>query len=247
MKKQLLLFVILISSTVLLSFNKKGFDPLEITSIISENTFLDVSEVSNLNWREYMSWNENNYGTESKEYLACLTDETVWVGEKFKPMRELYLKHSSYDNYPVVGISYKQAVAYCKWRAARINEVMKLQNKKSTVSYSCRLPTKAEWEKIAHRETYHFEPYKVDNHNLQVVTEDGVVHENDITSPVKSFTPTLNGFYNLIGNVAELVSEKGIAKGASWQHTDINVKIERDYKYTKPTNWIGFRCVLVRN
>lgn len=247
MKKYFLVSSILLVSLAFFSFAKKGFDPLAITGVIAENTFLDVAEVSNLNWREYMSWNEKKYGKESKEYLACTPDENVWEGDKFKPMKALYLKHNSYDNYPVVGVSYEQAMAYCNWRAERINEAVKLQNKKSKVTYSCRLPTKAEWEKLANKETYHFEPYKTTNHNLQQVTEDGVVHENDLTSPVKSFTPTLNVFYNLIGNVAEMVAEEGVAKGASWQHTAIDVKVENDYNYTQPTNWIGFRCVLERH
>lgn len=246
MKKNIVRTSVVLLTIILCSFAKKGFDPLVITGIISQNTFLDVAEVSNLNWREYMSWNAKKYGKESKEYLASTPDQNVWSDNQYEPMRLRYLSHPAYNNYPVVGISYEQAVAYCEWRAARINEVIKLRNKKSTTTYSCRLPTKAEWEKLAHMETYHFEPYQTAHHNLQKVTEDGVVHENDITSPVKSFTPTLNGFYNLIGNVAELVAEKGIAKGASWQHTDIDAAIEKDYPYTQPTHWIGFRCVIER-
>jgi formylglycine-generating enzyme required for sulfatase activity len=247
MKKQYILAIIFLVAIAFFSFTKKGYDPLAITRIISENTFLDVAEVTNLNWREYISWNENRFGKGSKEYLASLPDIKVWAIEKFNPLREKYLNHPSYNDYPVVGVSYEQAVAYCNWRSARINEVIKIQNKKSSVTYSCRLPTKSEWEKLARIETYYFAPYKTENHNLQEVTDDGVVHENDITSPVKSFTPTLNGYYNLIGNVAEMVAEKGIAKGGSWQHTNIGLSHETDYKYTQPTNWIGFRCVLVRN
>jgi len=246
MKKQFLFSILVLSSIALFSFTKKGFDPLAITGIISENTFLDVAEVSNVNWREYMNWHEQQYGKESKEYQATTPKTSVWGDKKFESAKKFYLTHEQYANYPVVGISHEQAVAYCTWRAARINEILKLEKKKTAYIYSCRLPTKAEWEKIANRETYHFEPYKMDNHNLQKVTDDGVVHKNDITSPVKSFTPTLNGFYNLIGNVAEMVEEKGIAKGASWQHPNAGIKIENDYYYTEPTHWIGFRCVLVR-
>lgn len=244
MKKHLLLFVILISSTVLFSFNKKGFDPLESSRIISENTFLDVAEVSNVNWREYMSWTENKKGATSNEYLATLPDSTVWQGEKFEPLKQYYLRHAAYDHYPVVGVSHEQAEAYCTWRADRINETMKLQ--KSHLTFSCRLPSKAEWEKLVLSDMWGATTFKTEHHNLQKVSDDGVVEQNDITSPVKSFTPSLNGFYNLIGNVAEMLTEKGLAKGASWQHTQFDVSIDQDYTYTKPTNWLGFRCVLVR-
>jgi len=247
MKKISLLTGILLITITFFSFKKKHFDPLAITGIISENTFLDVFEVTNLNWREYMSWNENQFGKDSKEYLASLPDQTVWEGKKYEAAKKMYLHHASFNNYPVVGISHAQANAYCKWRAARINEIIKIQNKKSSITYSCRLPTKAEWERLARIEAYYFAPYKNDNHNLQKVTDDGVINENDITSPVKSFTPTLNGYYNLMGNVAEMVTEKGIAKGASWQHTNIGLTHETDYTYTNPTKWVGFRCVLERN
>lgn len=246
MKRILLLAIIFISTIVLFAFGKKGYDPLAITRIISENTFMDVAEVTNLNWREYMSWHAKQYGKTSKEYLASLPDVTVWEGDPSGLSAKYYLENATYNEYPVVGVSYEQAVSYCKWRATRINEVMKLQNKKNSVTYSCRLPTKVEWEKIAKIETYYFHPYKADNHNLQNVTDDGVVHERELTVPVKNFTPTLNGFYNLIGNVAELVAEKGIVKGGSWQHTNIDLQHESDYVYTKPTKWIGFRCVIER-
>lgn len=238
-------FVLAIMSVLALSsFTKKGFDPLDITRKISENTYLDITEVTNLNWREYMSWNKKEFGKESKEYLATMLDMSVWQGEKFEAMQEYYLNDASYNNYPVVGVSYEQAVAYCTWRADRINEVMKLQKKKTALTFSCRLPTKAEWEKLANSDMYGNKKFNPEYHNLQKVTADGAVHENEITSPVESYTPTLNGYYNLIGNAAEMVAEKGIAKGGSWQHTNIGLTIERDYSYTAPTNWIGFRCVL---
>jgi len=246
MKKQVLFSILLISSFALFSFIKKAYNPIANTGIISENTFLDATEVTNLNWREYMSWHAQNYGKDSKEFLATTPDATVWKGEKFKPMRAFYLQNAAYNDYPVVGISHEQAVAYCTWRAARINELLKLRNKKTTTIYSCRLPTKVEWENITRKEAFSTQPYRTKFHNLQEVTDDGVVHENDITSPVKSFTPTLNGFHNLIGNVAEMVAEKGIAKGGSWQHTNIGLTYETDYTYSQPTNWIGFRCVLIR-
>ena len=51
------------------------------------------------------------------------------------------------------------------------------------------------------------------------------------------------GLYNMIGNVAEMVDEDGVAKGGSWVHELADCKIESRQFYTKPTSWLGFRCV----
>jgi formylglycine-generating enzyme required for sulfatase activity len=65
------------------------------------------------------------------------------------------------------------------------------------------------------------------------------------TSDVKSFFPNSYHLYNMIGNVAEMVSEKGIAKGGSFANTLEECKIINNQYYTKPERWLGFRCVAV--
>lgn len=226
------------------SFTKKDFDPLAITVKIADNTYMDRAEITNINWREFMSWTAKEYGKTSDQYLSIVPSQDVWTGEKFEKLKDNYLNDAVYNNYPVVGISHQQAVTYCTWRADRINEVLRMQNKKSTIQYSCRLPTKAEWETLAKSEMFTTQNFKSEYHSLQAVNDDGTIQELEITSPVKSFTPSLNGYFNLIGNVAEMVSEKGIAKGGSWQHMNIDVSIGKDFTYSAPTNWLGFRCVL---
>ncbi len=49
--------------------------------------------------------------------------------------------------------------------------------------------------------------------------------------------------YQMIGNVAEMVKERGMAKGGSWQDTPENCKIGAKQKYDKADYWVGFRCV----
>lgn len=247
MKKATFLTLILFLMIPFFSFTKKGFDPLAITVKIAENTYMDQVEMTNLNWREYMAWTKKEFGENSEEYKASTPDQDVWYGEKYKPVKALYLNHAQYEKYPIVGITHEQAMAYCKWRADRINEVIRLQNKKATYTYSCRLPTKAEWEKLANSEMIANKVTRKDLNNLLFINDDGTIQENDITAPVKSYTPSLNGYYNLVGNVAEMVAEKGIAKGASWQHVSADFSIAKDYTYDGPTNWLGFRCVLVRH
>ncbi|AFM02549.1 hypothetical protein Fleli_0038 [Bernardetia litoralis DSM 6794] len=51
------------------------------------------------------------------------------------------------------------------------------------------------------------------------------------------------GLDNLFGNVAEMTSEKGIAKGGSFYHTLEECAADRVQVYDSPQAWLGFRCV----
>jgi formylglycine-generating enzyme required for sulfatase activity len=50
------------------------------------------------------------------------------------------------------------------------------------------------------------------------------------------------GLSHMIGNVAEMVAEEGISKGGSWKHPLEECQIRKSVPYTKPGNWLGFRC-----
>jgi formylglycine-generating enzyme required for sulfatase activity len=97
-----------------------------------------------------------------------LPDTTCWeradVGfNQSNPLIKLYWKHPIYRNYPVVGISYEQAIEFCKWRTDLVN--MHYYIKKNRIKYKpdsldvylkkapnyvrYRLPTKEEWEYAA--------------------------------------------------------------------------------------------------
>jgi hypothetical protein len=48
----------------------------------------------------------------------------------------------------------------------------------------------------------------------------------------------------MIGNVSEMIAEKGLSKGGSWAHKLGESQIVKNQKYTKPEPWLGFRCVV---
>ena len=48
-----------------------------------------------------------------------------------------------------------------------------------------------------------------------------------------------------MGNVAEMTSKKGVAKGGGWIHEEESIGVKTDIPYQKTASWLGFRCVLV--
>ncbi|MBK7172914.1 MAG: gliding motility lipoprotein GldJ [Bacteroidales bacterium] len=89
--------------------------------------YMDETEVSNLDYVEYLYWLNRVFGTNYPEvYRKALPDTLVWR-EKLaynEPLVETYLRHPAYRNYPVVGISWTQASDYCLWRTDRVNEML---------------------------------------------------------------------------------------------------------------------------
>jgi formylglycine-generating enzyme required for sulfatase activity len=67
----------------------------------------------------------------------------------------------------------------------------------------------------------------------------------NITTPVLSHQKNWFGLYNTFGNVAEMISEKGISKGGGWRSGLEDCRAGKNIPYSKPTAWLGFRCVCV--
>ncbi len=88
--------------------------------------YMDETEVSNINYREYLHWLRNKYVSYPEVYRKALPDTLVWREELAfnEPLVETYFRHPSYDDYPVVGVTWLQANDFCKWRSNRVNEMI---------------------------------------------------------------------------------------------------------------------------
>jgi sulfatase modifying factor 1 len=92
---------------------------------------MDETEVSNINYREYLHWLKKRYVSYPEVYRKALPDTLVWREELAfnEPLVETYFRHPSYDDYPVVGVNWLQANDYCKWRSSRVNEMILIEKR----------------------------------------------------------------------------------------------------------------------
>lgn len=93
---------------------------------ISSNFYGDYTEITNFFWLEYYYWTQRVFGDSSKEHLASIPDNNVWLNEYscLLNFTDYYLAHPSYRDFPVVGISQKQAADFCQWRSDRVFELL---------------------------------------------------------------------------------------------------------------------------
>ena len=90
--------------------------------------YMDEAEVTNEEYLFYLEWMQKVFPQDNENYkyiyLSALPDTLVWrdrLGFN-ESLTETYLRHPAYAKYPVVGVSWVQAVEYCKWRTDRVNE-----------------------------------------------------------------------------------------------------------------------------
>ncbi|MBB3125109.1 gliding motility-associated lipoprotein GldJ [Mesoflavibacter sabulilitoris] len=99
-----------------------------------QSFYMDETEVTNKMYLEYLDWIKRTYPPEEENFRAIyngvLPDTLVWrnrLGYN-EVMTENYLRHPGYGEYPVVGVSWIQAVEFANWRTDRVNELQLQEN-----------------------------------------------------------------------------------------------------------------------
>lgn len=92
---------------------------------VTVNSFyMDRTEISNLDYLEYLYWLNRVFVEFPKVFEKALPDTLVWRNKLAynEPFVNYYLRHPGYQDYPVVGVNWSQATAYAAWRTDRVNE-----------------------------------------------------------------------------------------------------------------------------
>lgn len=86
--------------------------------------YMDETEVRVIDWREYEFWVKRVYQSYPEVWKDVLPDTLVWREELAynEPLVRAYYRHPSYDDYPIVGVTWNQVQEFCKWRSNRVNE-----------------------------------------------------------------------------------------------------------------------------
>lgn len=247
-----------IASILLTSFSSIPIENLNFrppgTAEIVDNFFMDVGEIRNADWREYMFDLRDNHGEDSDLYNNALYDASVWLkdGMDMTPYVETYFNHPAYNDYPIVGISHLQAKNYCEWRTKAVKKMLKREEVSGPLDFQYRLPTRTEWELVS-QAGYDKKQNRMIEKQSNKYGKDARFYNmrysqsedpNTLTAPTHTYFPNKYGVYNIFGNVAEMVAEQGIAMGGSYRHLyqDI-IPSNKEINYKGPQDWLGFRCV----
>ena len=94
-----------------------------------QSFYMDETEVTNLMYLEYLDWIKRVYPPSNPDFRAiyngAVPDTLVWRNRLglSEMMVENYLRHPAFKDYPVVGVSWIQAVEFANWRSDRVAEM----------------------------------------------------------------------------------------------------------------------------
>jgi len=153
-----------------------------------------------------------------KETTPVYPDTLVWIRDFTfsynEPWATRYFWHPGFDDYPVVGVAWKQAKAFCHWRTKLHNDFQTSRRQATLQDY--RLPTEVEWEYAARGDRqssmYPWGGYYVREQNGDFLANFKPLRGNYVadggmaTMKVGSYNPNDFGLYDMSGNVAEWTS-----------------------------------------
>jgi gliding motility-associated lipoprotein GldK len=153
----------------------------------------------------------------SEQKIEVYPDTTGWIRDFAysynEPMHTNYFWHEAYSNYPVVGVTWGQAKAFCHWRTLNKNKYQKARSKEPVSRF--RLPSEAEWEYAARGglqgatfpwgNNYTLNDRGCFMANFKPLRGDYAADMALYTVEADSYEPNDFNLYNMAGNVSEWV------------------------------------------
>jgi len=237
-----------LNQTTRLQAGDTRLDPNDVTGD-SVDGFISGKDLDLGYMNRKMEWNAyRGHSDRSRfiihEKIRVYPDTLCWVNDlTYSNGKEManYFWHPAYDNYPVVGVTWKQAKAFSVWRTQLLNNY--LVSEGDIYLNDFRLPTEAEWERAARGDlALQFYPWGgpyIRNAagcflgNFKPMRgryfEDGGVY----TVKVYSYNPNNFGLYCMAGNVSEWC-ESAYDESSYEFMDDINPEFTYDAKKWEP-------------
>ncbi len=189
-------------------------DPNEVVMISKDTAYIDDEGIIH---RETITRPLSSEWDFLNTYIVNIyPDTTCWINDFQNAENEIYMRqyfsHSNYNQYPVVGVNWEQANAFCNWRT---DFLIRGLGPSAKFIQRYRLPTEAEWEYAARGKDGNELPWTQEG----VKSENGCFYANFkpdrgdytsdgnlITSKVGIYSANSNGLYDMAGNVAEWTS-----------------------------------------
>lgn len=194
--------------------------------------FMSATEVTNAEWKVFYQDMIKLHGKKSAKQ-NYYPDTALWLSEfpysYNAPMAENYFSHAKFSEYPVVGITWDQANAYCDWKTNKLNDLFRKIGEDISVQFA--LPTEEQWEYGAksylsdqqyHKRSSYPWPDGNLSDQLNQVANTGIIYDiNNIilknyaddgclyTCQVASYPPNIRGLYDMGGNVSEWMQDPG--------------------------------------
>ena len=221
--------------------NKKNiYQGLENLEEFSEN-----KKLKTISYNYKRKNNEDEHLVKHKK-INIYPDTTIWKLKYNDPIINNYFSDPAFNYYPVVGITYNQAYAFCNWRTFIVNNYL-APNEPTQENY--RLPTEAEWEYAAYGKNYSKYPWGDQNPNNKC---NFIKTPSYYTNYVREYDKGNNQLYNMGGNVAEWTSSSyldnenyKILKGGSWAHDEYFLQNSNNsyMNIDSVAFYAGFRCI----
>jgi formylglycine-generating enzyme required for sulfatase activity len=174
-----------------------------------------------------------------REAINIYPDTLCWIHDfaySFNdPLANNYFWHPQFDNYPVVGVNWRQARAFCAWRT-HMRNVYLGSAKGWAFEDEFRLPNEAEWEYAArgnlHANDYPWGGPYTENQNgcflANFKPQRGNYSADGGIEPVivAHYHPNDFGLYDMAGNVAEWCEDAYNESAYKFAH-DLNMQ----YRY----------------